>query len=114
MFFCPLCKYTLILSNGGQAEEGGKFTCSNCDYSRPIEDGTVILDSRKRSNAVHSIEFDPVSAVNDLYPRKKIKSCERKGCTTGKGANAEVVVWRDDSFNVLYVCTSCHKVMKPN
>ena len=105
MYFCPGCKYTLVLEKGDK-DETGKWKCACCGYSTPLVNGTVVLDTTNKKRDGTMRDFDPVSAVTDLYPRKKLRRCE--GCSTKQ---PEVVVWKDEDFNVLYVCTSCKTVM---
>lgn len=111
MRFCPLCKYKLNVARTLEGKEGtGFLQCGYCQYDAPLENGSVLYDSFRTQSA--QTVFEPQSALYDNFARKKIAKCDNRSCKTRD--QPEVVVWKDDNFNVFYVCTQCQTVMRPN
>lgn len=114
MRFCPFCKFQLDIERTVKDKNGvGFFVCKNCDYATPLEDKTILFEFPRRAGNSILSTVDPVASLYDNYPRKKIEKCSNKGCVTKDLDSCEVIVWKDDSFNVRYICVSCNQVMSP-
>lgn len=106
--FCPVCKYQLQIVRVVEGKAGvGFFECKSCEHVERIPNGTVVIETAKTKKT----EVDPRAVHLDNYPRKIIKRCKNASCP--RGENVEVVVWKDEDFHVLYVCTACSEVMNP-
>jgi DNA-directed RNA polymerase subunit M/transcription elongation factor TFIIS len=99
MAYCDQCQYLFVFKKNIKGEEGvGFFFCENCGNHRTIESGTVVY-----RDAVHREEKPSASdALLDIYQRK-IDMCTRCKKKT------ELIMHRDDRFNVTYFCTSCDR-----
>lgn len=105
MFFCPVCKYKLNIVRTVEGKAGsGFFECKACDFRENIKNGTTFIEFTKTKRTF----FDPSTIDLDLFPRKIIDKCKNKKCN-----NKEVIVWKDDDFNVLYVCVKCKEIIHP-
>lgn len=116
MRFCPTCKFQLDLEKTIEGENGiGFFFCKSCHHTSHMEDGDVILEFPRKAGDLMVTTLDPVASVHDNYPRKKLESCGNTKCPTRKrdGKPVEVVVWKDDNFNIRYICVECSHVMTP-
>lgn len=107
MYFCPICKYKLNIVRSIEGKTGnGFFECKTCNYTDSIKNGTVFMDANK----IKRIQIDPTTVSLDVFPRKILESCSNKKCS--KKTNVEAIVWKDDDFNVMYVCTACNEIIK--
>lgn len=116
MRFCPVCKFQLDLERTLPSDKTatvGFIFCKRCNYSNPIPDEAVVLDvSRHVGGELTVSTLDSVAAIYDNFPRKQIPACGNKSCPTAKDSQTEVVVWKDENFNVRYICTTCNNVVK--
>lgn len=110
MRFCPVCNSQLDIEKTIESEEGiGFLLCRICSYHTRLDEGMLILSLQRKAKNLSVTTFDPEAATYDTYPRKKIRECVNKKC----GKDVEAIVWKDDNFNVRYICTKCKEVMKP-
>lgn len=107
MFFCKNCHHLLnikkILPN---KSETGYFFCDACGYNEKIDNTTLIFQSKKISDTK---SLEPEYSVLDIYQRKYIKKCTNKKCTSKN--DTEVVIYKDNNFNVQYICTTCKTII---
>lgn len=108
MYFCNRCKHIFSIQKNVPGKEGsGYFYCTNCFSVEKIPANTVIHQSVFRKDDVTPPVYDPVLVTHQNYQRKWVSSCGNKQCHK-KNASTEVIIVRDDEFNVSYVCTACH------
>lgn len=113
MLFCPICKYKLSLAKTvPDQKDTGFLCCQYCQYSTKLEQGTVILECPKVQADIGLVDFDPKAVVYDSFPRKRVDRCTNKSCPNSD--EPEVIVWKDDNFNIRYVCSSCDTVVWSN
>jgi len=97
MKFCPSCNN---LTDVVKAEDGtGSFLCPVCGFSVPVAPGTKLLSYS--FNEGHSDTYDRSQTPLDAFPRKRL----RTACSQCGGF--EVAIFKNDAFEVAYVCTSC-------
>lgn len=106
MLFCPECKFILSLAKVSEAHPNhiGIMVCSHCRFSTPLGDDKIVLFRTFRASK--SLVHKEAILTDKLYQCKRITACA--GC---KGP--EAVVWRDNDFNVKYMCTQCGTETSP-
>lgn len=114
MRFCPICKFHLDLEKTVEGEEGmGFLFCKSCNFKTLIEDDLLLLEFQRKAGELAVTTLDPIASLYDNFPRKQLESCTNKGCSSKNKRSIEVVVWKDENFNVRYICSECANVMKP-
>jgi DNA-directed RNA polymerase subunit M/transcription elongation factor TFIIS len=107
MFFCDNCHHLLnIKKTLPDTNEIGYFFCDSCGYSKKIENSTLVYQSVSLDTTQ---KINPELAILDIYQRKILKQCSNKKCPSKKGT--EVIIYKDNNFNVKYICTTCKTIM---
>lgn len=107
MFFCSNCHNLLnIKKSVDGSTEQGHFYCNSCGYNEKIDNSSLIYQSKPENSTEKII---PELATLDIYQQKIIDKCTNKKCKTKK--NPRVVIYKDNNFNVKYICMSCHTII---
>ena len=100
MLFCPACHYIMSLVKTLEGKtEIGHVACDHCGYSEPLgnKKRLVIYESKVTSTSVLDVE---AAKEDRLFQFKRTKPCSN--CK-----DDENIVWRDNDFNVKYICAGC-------
>ena len=107
----PSSKDTLIKKTDKQSQV--VFICTNCGYSKKIEPKTKIFSriSTEVSKNYSTNEFKDM-INSDILPRTRKYICPKKDCASHKDPSKREAVFmrRNNSFRVVYMCTSCESI----
>lgn len=104
MLYCENCSYLYNIKKNIAGEEGiGFLFCENCGFTKKLHDNSLIFQTK---NTVNNRDLDIQSIKHDIYQRKIIEKCKNSSCPSKKSP-VEVVIYRDNNFNVFYICTKC-------
>lgn len=83
----------------------GFVICDNCGFYEQMSNDKRIIIFETKKTSPSALDKEAVG-VEKLYQYKRMK-CRNKPCKS-----EEVIVWRDNEFNVQYVCVLCHELVK--
>lgn len=88
------------------------FSCTNCGYSKKMEEGTKIFS---RTDDVTSVDVDTDykgMADSDILPRTRNYNCANSKCPSHKDPmKREAVFFRKSgSYKLVYICRTCKTV----
>jgi len=108
MLYCEKCNYLFnIKKNIPESTEVGHLFCDNCGNTKPLNNNTLIFQTKSNKNTATKVELENVR--NDIYLRKIIAGCPNEKCKTNEKKRTEVIMYRDDDFNSFYLCTTCNE-----
>jgi RNase P subunit RPR2 len=94
----------------GTGESQAYFVCNSCGYYKPIVAGTLLYT--KQYDESNDDEFDDYHLLiyDNTLPRTYKYICQNKKCETHKNPDSkEAVIYKNNKYKVLYVCTVCEE-----
>jgi predicted RNA-binding Zn-ribbon protein involved in translation (DUF1610 family) len=120
MQYCPNCDNALaIIRNSSDNEHKANFKCTNCEYTEPIMNHTLIIS---RSNEIDNSVEDTGKCKVNIYknmvndatvPHTRNYVCPNENCKSHKDFALRDAIWfkpRLHSYKKIFVCTACNQL----
>jgi len=105
----------LFLNKASNLEQLASFICNNCSYNKEITSSlTLYKKNYKQSNSQVNYDLNTNKLLIDdpTLPRTKNYNCKNVNCLTNdtknKKINKEAVFFRENGFDIKYLCTICN------
>ena len=88
------------------------LNCSNCGYKKQINNTIKLYEFNvsDKTNSVRSLEDNKLLCLDPTLPRTKDFTCKNSNCISHKDPKLKEAVFLKipKSYNLTYVCTTCH------
>ena len=91
------------------------YVCKNCFYSKPINNGELLVSKLNTNNVSEIIFKDKYKnrLNSSIYPRTTNYICKNSKCKTHNGFQKEAIFIRENNSTVTwYVCSVCTEVWR--